>query len=37
VVAGSDYREAIVTADVDPDAVRLARASFPVLEDRVIR
>jgi predicted amidohydrolase len=37
VIAGSAYREAIVTADVDPNAVKLARASFPVLEDRALK
>jgi predicted amidohydrolase len=36
VVADSDFGEAIVTADVDHDMVRLVRQSFPALKDRVL-
>ena len=35
VVAGSDFRETIIRADIDPQAVKRAREDFPVLNDRV--
>lgn len=37
VVAGSSFREAIVTAEIDPGLVKRVRAAFPVLKDRVIK
>jgi predicted amidohydrolase len=36
VVAASDFKERIVCAEIDPRAVREARAEFPVLNDRVL-
>lgn len=36
VVAASDFRGGIVTAEVKPDLVKRARAEFPVLNDRVL-
>lgn len=35
VVAGTSFREAIVTAEIDPGYVRRVREIFPVLKDRV--
>ena len=35
VVAGTSFREAIVTAEIDPDLVNRVRTAFPVLKDRV--
>jgi len=37
VVAGTSFREAIVTAELDPGLVGRVRAAFPVLKDRVLR
>lgn len=37
VVAGSDYRETIVRADVDPGMVAQIREEFPALRDRVFK
>jgi predicted amidohydrolase len=37
VIAGADYHEAIVTADVDPKIVARVREEFPVLKDRVLK
>lgn len=36
VVAGTSFREAIVTADIDPGLVQRVRTAFPVLKDRVL-
>ncbi len=36
VVAGIDYHEGIVSAEIDPAMVASVRAEFPVLKDRVI-
>ena len=35
VTADSDYRETIVTAEIDPEQVKNIRSEFPVLGDRV--
>ena len=36
VVANSDYRETIVTAEIDPLLTRRVRQEYPVLKDRVL-
>lgn len=37
VVAGTSFREGIVTAEIDPGLVGRVRKIFPVLNDRIIR